>query len=91
MSARLRERILWRSASALGDGGPDPAVMARAGAHLFFAVGFFALVSLLLSPFPQANVPSLAGLVGCAWALAAGMLVAYDRMPAWGFQVLLAG
>lgn len=65
--------------------------MARAGAYMFFAVGFFALLSLLLSPFPQANVPALAGLVGCAWAMAAGLLVAFDRMPVWGFQVLLAG
>jgi diguanylate cyclase (GGDEF)-like protein len=88
----LRERLRsgsasWNGVEALG----TSAAMARIAAVAWAAGAVFALVSLLL---PDATVNDEALLVvvaGVAAAAALALFVLFDRVPPWGFQLMLAG
>jgi diguanylate cyclase (GGDEF)-like protein/putative nucleotidyltransferase with HDIG domain len=64
------------------------AVMARSLMYLFAAGGAVTLMSLLI---PNAHDAARIAITGSsAFGMAAVLLVVYDRIPIWGFQVFLA-
>jgi diguanylate cyclase (GGDEF)-like protein/putative nucleotidyltransferase with HDIG domain len=66
----------------------DRSVMARSLMYLFVAGGAVTLMSLL---FPNAHDTARIAITGVsAFGIAAVLLLAYDRIPIWGFQVFLA-
>src|SRR5437764_6296734 len=71
------------------EGRPDAGPMARSMMYLFAAGAVAASVSLLAAP-AGTSLPRIAAIGGCALALAVFVLVAYDRIPIWGFQAVLA-
>ena len=66
----------------------DRAVMARSLMYLFAAGGTVTLMSLLIPSAHDANRIAITG--SSAFGIAALLLLAYDRIPIWGFQVFLA-
>jgi diguanylate cyclase (GGDEF)-like protein len=88
----LRERLRSRSAKrngtlALG----TSAAMARIAALAWAAGALFALASLLLPDTTVNDEGLLAVVAGVAAAAAVVLFVVFDRVPAWGFQVMIAG
>src|SRR5436305_359446 len=71
------------------EGRLDAGPMARSMMYLFAAGAAVASVSLLVAP-AGTPLPRIAAIGSCALALAGFVLVAYDRIPIWGFQDLFA-
>jgi diguanylate cyclase (GGDEF)-like protein len=70
----------------------EPAVMARSLGWLYIAGATIGLISLLLPRAPHASVGALGVNIGLAYLGGVVVLVAFRRMPAWTFHVvLLAG
>ena len=89
MQPSVRERLGWRGQGHLvAEDRTDRAVMARSLMYLFAAGGVVSVGSLVLAT--AANEWRAAVTAGCAFGLAALLLVAFDRLPIWGFQALLA-
>jgi diguanylate cyclase (GGDEF)-like protein len=85
---RLRSRSArWNGVEALG----TSASMTRIAALAWAAGALFALVSVLLPDTTVNDEALLAAVAGVAAAAAVVLFVVYDRMPSWGFQVMLAG
>ncbi|HKP90341.1 MAG TPA: diguanylate cyclase [Thermoleophilaceae bacterium] len=79
----------WARAShKIADDRGDRAVMARSMMYLFVAGGAVTLMSLLLPSAHDAERITITG--ASAFGMAALLLLAYDRIPIWGFQVFLA-
>jgi diguanylate cyclase (GGDEF)-like protein len=87
----LRERL--RSRRSKGN-GVEPlgtsAAMARIAAFAWAAGALFALVSVLLPDTAVNDEPLLAVVAGVAAAAAIALFVVFDRVPSWGFQVMVA-
>jgi diguanylate cyclase (GGDEF)-like protein/putative nucleotidyltransferase with HDIG domain len=90
MDPRLRERLAWRTAIRTGVGAPtSTATMARA-AILFGALGtVIGAVALALPNSPNVDESALAIATGCAALIAVFCLLAFDRLPVWGFQAMV--
>jgi diguanylate cyclase (GGDEF)-like protein/putative nucleotidyltransferase with HDIG domain len=88
MQVTIRERLgLRRPAHSAADARTDRGVMARSLMYLFAAGGIVALVSLAVGATQDEARIAVTG--AAAFAIAALLLVAYERVPVWGFQVLL--
>jgi diguanylate cyclase (GGDEF)-like protein len=84
---RLRSRSAkWNGVEALG----TSASMARIAAFAWAAGAFFALVSVLLPDTTVNDEALLAVVAGVAAGAAVALFVVFDRMPPWGFQVMVA-
>src|SRR5919202_3565892 len=89
MRPPLLERLGWAGPShTVADERGDRAVMARSLMYLFFAGGAVTLMSLLLPYSHDAEQIAITG--ASAFGMAFLLLLAYDRIPVWGFQVFLA-
>src|SRR5436309_2572033 len=89
MQPSVRERLGWRGQGHLvADDRADRAVMARSLMYLFAAGGTVGLGSLVLATTTDGWRAALTA--ACAFGMAALLLVAFDRLPIWGFQALLA-
>ena len=88
MRPTIRERLGWGGPSHLAaEARGDRAVMARSLMYLFAAGGTVTLASLLFTTSHDAQRVAITGL--SAFGLAAFMLAVYDRLPIWGFQLVL--
>jgi diguanylate cyclase (GGDEF)-like protein len=89
MDPPLRERISWRTPMSTGVDVPaSTASMARAGAALALAGAAVPPLGIILPHGPGFD-ETLAGLLGLgALALAAALLLLYDRIPPWGFHLV---
>src|SRR5215211_1248498 len=89
MDPPLRERLSWRN--PIDEGSPaSRAAMARTGAVFGTAAGLFSLVSVAV-PDAAVNDEGLLLATGIAsLAVAAFLLIAYDRLPILGFHVAAA-
>jgi diguanylate cyclase (GGDEF)-like protein len=88
----LRDRLRSRSAKRNGiEALGTSASMARIAAFAWAAGALLALVSLLLPDAAVNDEGLLAVVAGVAAAAAAVLLVVFDRIPSWGFQVMVAG
>lgn len=72
-----------------GFAAPESAVMARSLGWLFIAGATIGLISLFLPRAPDTNVGALAVNIGLAYLGGVVVLVAFRRMPAWTFQIVL--
>jgi diguanylate cyclase (GGDEF)-like protein len=89
MRPSIRERLgLQKPAHTPAEGRPDRAVMARSLMYLFTAGGLVSVVSLAVGTAGDQARIAVTG--GAAFAIAALLLIGYDRIPVWGFQGLLA-
>jgi diguanylate cyclase (GGDEF)-like protein/putative nucleotidyltransferase with HDIG domain len=86
----LRRRLGWRTPDRTAlDAGAAAATMARTGAYFAAAGALFGLISVLV---PDASIldERLLGIVaGLAALLAVGLILAYDRLPTWGFHLIV--
>jgi diguanylate cyclase (GGDEF)-like protein len=88
MGPSIQERVGWLKPShSAADARTDRAVMARSLMYLFAAGGAVTLVSLLIATAHDETRIAITG--ASAFAIAAILLAGYDRIPVWGFQLLL--
>jgi diguanylate cyclase (GGDEF)-like protein/putative nucleotidyltransferase with HDIG domain len=88
MDPPLRERLRWRNATRNGVETPATrATMARAGALFWAAGACFALISVLVPDTAVNDEGLLVAVAAVALVAAAVLLIAYDRLPPWGFQL----
>src|SRR5687768_15978889 len=88
MDPPLRERLRWRNATRNGVETPATrATMARTGALFWAAGACFALISVLLPDTAVKDEPLLVAVAIAAALAAAVLLIVYDRIPPWGFQL----
>ena len=90
----LRERLALtappaQSAAALAETRPDTGLMARSLMYMFALSGTLTLLSLLVAD-ASTDTSRIAVTGACAWGIALLLLVGYDRMPSWSFDLLLA-
>jgi diguanylate cyclase (GGDEF)-like protein/putative nucleotidyltransferase with HDIG domain len=91
MDLSLRERLAWKASREEPAGAAaDRAAMARAATYLYAAGGTLALISLALPKIPEANAQGILALLAAAYAVAALLLMAFDRLPLWAFHAALA-
>jgi diguanylate cyclase (GGDEF)-like protein len=85
---RLRSRrAKWNGVEALG----TSASMARIAAFPWAAGALFALVSVMVPDAAVNDEALLAVVAGVAAAAAVALFMAFDRVPPWGVQPMLAG
>src|SRR5438128_1395531 len=90
MYPSIRERLgLGEAAHPSADSRADRGLMARSLMYLFAAGGAVSLGSLVISP-AGIDAARIAVTGACSFAIALMLLVAYGRIPLWGFQALLA-
>ncbi|HEV3231506.1 MAG TPA: GGDEF and EAL domain-containing protein [Candidatus Dormibacteraeota bacterium] len=83
LSARVR--------AVVGDMPPQsPRLMARSGAFLYGAGGLLVFATLILGRLPGTVVPGVAAVAVIATAVAAGLWIWRDVLPAWPFPALTA-
>jgi diguanylate cyclase (GGDEF)-like protein len=90
----LRERLALSAApdqpaAAVAEARPDAGLMARSLMYLFAIGGTVTLLSLLVGTPPD-NVSRLVVTAVSAYGIALLLLIGYDRMPSWSFDLLLA-
>jgi len=92
MDPRLRERISWRTPTSTGVDVPASAAsMARGGAALALGGAVVAALGVVLPHGPELD-EALSSALGLAALLFSGLLIlAYDRIPPWGFQLIVVG
>jgi len=92
MRRRLRDRLLWRVPAASARPLEDPEMMARAALYLLGISGVAGFAVTLAFPPPGAQVDPLAfaPAAGCL-VLGAIVLMAFDRLPLWSLQAIVAG
>ncbi|MBV9213618.1 MAG: GGDEF domain-containing protein [Actinobacteria bacterium] len=89
MQPPVKERLgLVPAPYSTAEGRSDTGLMARSMMYLFAAGAAVTSVSLVLTPAGGAP-PRIAATGACALALAVFVLLAYDRIPVWGFDALL--
>ena len=89
MDPPLRERLRWRNAT--DDDVERPATrenMARTSAFLTIAGSLVCLVAVLVPGDGQLDDEVLVATAAAAGVLGVLLLVAYDRVPLWGFHVV---
>ena len=92
MDPPLRERISWRTSMGTGVDVPASAAsMARAGAALALGGAAVALLGAALPHGSQFDGGLSLGVGVVALAFAALLMVAYDRIPPWGFHLIVLG
>jgi diguanylate cyclase (GGDEF)-like protein len=94
MVPSLRERLALKPgpdqpAAAVAEARPDAGLMARSLMYLFAFGGTVTLLSLLVGA-QSGNVGRMVVTAGSAYGIALLLLVGYDRMPSWSFDLLLA-
>jgi diguanylate cyclase (GGDEF)-like protein len=90
MQPPLRERLgLTAVPYPAAESRSDTGLMARSMMYLFAAGAAVSAVALVVAPAgaPRAQIAAIGV---CAVAVALFLLLAYDRIPSWGFQGLLA-
>jgi PAS domain S-box-containing protein len=87
----FRQRVSWKELRGL-EGRPrqDPRLLARFTFYLYAAGGALTLITLALPGPPNRNELALAALAGCAYASSVGVLLAFDRLRMWSFELLAA-
>ena len=91
MRPPLRERLGWQGLAETGSRrNADRALLARAGFYLFTAGATIGLVSLLLPGGADRDEHAIFATALVALALGCVVLLAFDRLPVWGFQLLTA-
>jgi PAS domain S-box-containing protein len=87
----FRQRVSWKELRGL-EGRPrqDPRLIARFTFYLYAAGGALTLITLGLPGPPGRNEVAIAALAGCAYASSAGVLIAFDRLRIWAFELLAA-
>jgi diguanylate cyclase (GGDEF)-like protein/putative nucleotidyltransferase with HDIG domain len=89
MQPPIRERLGLASAGLpAAEVRTDRTAMARSLMYLFAAGGAVTLVSLLLAP--ATDDARIGVTAGCAFGIALLLLIGYERIPLWGFQLFLA-
>lgn len=92
MSSRLRQRLgLGARDDATLVAMTDARVMARALMYLLAAVGTAVVASVALPNAPLHDQQAVPVLAGIAYAAAVGVLLGFERLPAWGTHALLFG
>ena len=89
MDPPLRERLRWRNAT--GNGVERPATranMARTAALLSSAGALICLIAVVVPGDGQLHDDILLATAAAAGALGVLLLIAYDRVPPWGFHVV---
>ncbi len=86
MRAALKQRL--RLTDWTAESRTDPGVMARALMFLFVLGGTLAVASLAVAS--SAHLFRVALSAAIAWIIAAALLVAYDALPRWSFELFLA-
>ena len=89
MDPPLRERLRWRNAT--GNDVERPATranMVRAAALISGAGALVCLIAVVVPGGGQLDDDILLGTAAAAAALGLFLLVAYDRVPPWGFHVV---
>jgi PAS domain S-box-containing protein len=87
----FRQRVSWKELRGL-EGRPrqDPRLLARFTFYLYAAGGALTLITLALPGPPARNELAIAAMAGCAYASSAGVLLAFDRLRMWTFELLAA-
>jgi diguanylate cyclase (GGDEF)-like protein len=89
MDPPLRERLRWRNATGNDVGRPATrANMARTSALLSAAGALVCLIAVLVPGDGQLDDDVLLVTAAAAGALAVFLLLAYERVPRWGFHVV---
>lgn len=91
MGTPFRQRVSWKELRGL-EGRPrqDPRLLARFTFYLYAAGGALTLITLALPGPPGRNELAIAALAGGAYAASAGVLLAFDRLRMWAFELLSA-
>lgn len=91
MDPPLRERLGWRTAIRRGVGAPtSTATMARAAIYSSAIGTALSLVALALPHARELNESALAVSAASGMVLTGFFVIAFDRLPLWGFQALAA-
>jgi diguanylate cyclase (GGDEF)-like protein len=89
VSSGLRQRLSWSDRDDATVFTSDRAMAARALMYLLAGVGTAIVASMVVPGGPlehESGVPIVAAIT---YAAAIGVLVGFDKMPRWGFHVLL--
>jgi diguanylate cyclase (GGDEF)-like protein len=90
LTSRLRQRLGW---TQRGDLAPlltsDRTVMARALMYLLVGIGTAIVASVVIPDAPLEGSSEVTVLAGIAYAGALGVLIGFDKLPAWGFHALV--
>jgi diguanylate cyclase (GGDEF)-like protein/putative nucleotidyltransferase with HDIG domain len=87
MDPPFRERYRWRSTTTAGAGTPGMRGRMASAGSLFLAAGaLFALISVLTPDSATNDEELLLALAAVAAAMAAGLILVYDRLPIWAFH-----
>jgi PAS domain S-box-containing protein len=87
----FRQRVSWKELRGLGvKPRQDPRLLARFTFYLYAAGGALTLITLGLPGPPARNELAIAALAGCAYAASATVLLAFDRLRMWAFELLAA-
>ena len=90
MSSRLRQRLSWGDIDDVATVfTSDPRVAARALMYLLAGVGTAIIVSTAVPGAPLAHENAVPVLAAIVYAAAIGVFVGFDKLPRWGFHVLL--
>jgi diguanylate cyclase (GGDEF)-like protein len=81
----VSERLAWRGLEA-NPVREDRATMARTFTYLFSMGATLALISLLLPHSPDRDTTGLVIATIAAYAVAAGFLIVFDRLPLWVYE-----
>ena len=87
----LVARLRWGAHQGITSEISNPALMARSGAYLFGSGATLALIWLFLPTSGQVDRGAMLLMVGLSYAMVALLIVAFDRIPAWGFRAFLLG
>jgi PAS domain S-box-containing protein len=87
----FRQRVSWKELRGL-EGRPrqDPRLLARFTFYLYAAGGALTLITLALPGPPARNELAIAALAGCAYASSVAVLIGFDRLRMWVFELLAA-
>lgn len=93
--AKLRHtliaRLRWGTHHGIAAEICDPALMARSGAYLFGSGATLALVWLFLPASGNVDTNAMLLMVAFSYAMVALLILAFDRIPQWGFKAILFG
>ena len=91
MATPFRQRVSWKELRGLASRPrQDPRLLARFTFYLYAAGGALILITLALPGPPARNELAIAALAGCAYASSAAVLLAFDRLRIWAFELFAA-
>ena len=91
MATPFRQRVSWKELRGLASRPrQDPRLLARFTFYLYAAGGALILITLALPGPPARNELAIATLAGCAYASSAAVLLAFDRLRIWAFELFAA-